>query len=216
MTLSELAYHVVKNVKYYEDSSFTLQSFRAGDFDADPDYANSINNALAPINEAIHRLSDRNKLPCRVATLGEQKDLLADISSIGSVKRVRNAFFMDRRGYVRVGFREINKTQLLLNEVRNGNFCIEYWVDVPNLKKEWMDQLGNYDQEHDVDLSQYGINETMCGYIVEYAQGKLLEPDAPEIANLHVTRAEQYFDDLEEPSTPFSQSVVGNKYRMGR
>ena len=216
MKLSELAYHVVKNVKYYDDPSFTLGAFRQGDFDADPDYANSINNALAPINEAIHRLSDRDKLPCRVVTLGEQTDLLADISTIPNLKRVRNAFFMNHRGYVRVGFREINRTTLLLNEVRDGNFCIEYWVDVPNLQKEWMDQLGNYDEGGDVELSQYGVNETMCGYIVEYAQGKLLEPIAPELANLHITRAEQYFDDLEEAGTPFNQGVVSNKYGMKR
>ncbi len=216
MTLSELAYHVVKNVKYYEDPGFTLASFRAGDFDADPDYANSINNALAPINEAIHRLSDRNKLQCRVATLGEQLALLADISSVPMVKRVRNAFFMTAAGYERVGFRELNRGQLLLDSLKSGTFCIEYWVDVPNLQKQWSDNLGNYIAANDPDLSQFGVNETMCGYVVEYAQGKLLEPIAPELANMHVTRAEQYFDDLEEPSTPFNQPVVERKFGIKR
>ena len=216
MTLSELAYHVVKNVKYYEDPGFTLASFRAGDFDADPDYANSINNAMAPINEAIHRLSDRNKLQCRVATFGEQYTLLADITSVPMVKRVRNVFFMTSTGYERVGFRELNKGQLLLDSLKHGTFCIEYWVDVPNLTKQWSDNLGNYIGENDPDLAQYGINETMCGYVVEYAQGKLLEPIAPELANMHVTRAEQYFDDLEEPSTPFNQTVVERKFGIKR
>ncbi len=54
----------------------------------------------------------------------------------------------------------------------------------------------------------------MCSYIIEYAAGRLLEPIAPELANMHITRSEQYFDDLEEQQTPFSQNKITTKYRI--
>jgi len=41
-----------------------------------------------------------------------------------------------------------------------------------------------------------------------------MEPIAPELANLHLTRAEQYFNDLDTRQTSFHQKQVTRKYRI--
>ncbi len=71
MQLSKLVYEVVKNVKYLEDTGFTYEAFVRGEYDNDLDYKNSINNAFSPINEAIHRLSDRNKIKHKIELIGK-------------------------------------------------------------------------------------------------------------------------------------------------
>ena len=86
---------------------------------------------------------------------------------------------------------------------------VQYVEDIKNFKLTDI-----YEENTDIDLSSIGITETMCDYIIEYAQGKLQETIAPELANMHITRAEQYFDDLDEQQTPFVQKVVSRKFRI--
>ena len=64
MLLSQLVFQAVKNVKYIDDTDFNVDDFRIGTYiiNRDLDYINSINNVFAPLNEAIHRLSDRGKI----------------------------------------------------------------------------------------------------------------------------------------------------------
>lgn len=207
MKLSELTYQVVKNVKYLEDAGFTYEAFVNGDYDADQDYSNSINNAISPINEAIHRLSDRNKILFKVVPLGVPNGALLDISQVKNIKKVKSVFYARGSEYMRVGFREYGGDYIMLESVLKCPIFIEYIEDIPSFHKNDV-----YDPEKDIDLRTKGISETMCDYIIEYAQGKLQEPIAPELANLHVTRAEQYFDDLEEQQTGFSQTVVQKKF----
>jgi len=83
MNLSNLVFNAVKNVKYLEDSNFSYDGFIRGEFDNDMDYANSINNVFAPLNEAIHRLSDMNKISFKVERLpSPSSNGLIDIRSI--------------------------------------------------------------------------------------------------------------------------------------
>lgn len=212
MKLSKLVYSVVKNVMYLDDTSFTYVAFRNRDFDSDQDYVNSINNAMAPINEAIHRLSDRNKIKYQVLKLNPPTEAFVDISDISHLfKKIKSVFYIIDNKFVRVGYREYGNTALFLQTVLDKELHIEYIQDIPSFEREDI-----YDDDTDCDLSRYGISETMCSYIIEYAQGKLQEPIAPELANLHITRAEQYFDDLEEQQTGFSQEVVAKKYGISR
>ena len=212
MTLSELTYAVVKNVKYLEDAGFTYDAFLQGDYDADQDYSNSINNAIAPINEAIHRLSDRNKILYKIATLGVPNSALIDISQFARhIKKIKNVFYMNGSYYKKVGHREYGKEFIYVEVVMNYPLYVEYIEDIKSFKKEDI-----YNEEKDIDLYTLGITETMCSYIIEYAQGKLQEPIAPELANMHITRAEQYFEDLEEQQTSFNQEVVSRKYGIIR
>ncbi len=210
MKISEITYQVVKNVKYLEDIGFTYEAFVAKEFDGDQDYTMSINNAMAPINEAIHRLSDRNKIAFRIASIGTPTNSLVDISLFSKrVKKIKSVFYMADNGYEAVGFREYNKDFIFIERVLRKPLFVQYVEDIPPFKLSDI-----YESDLDIDLSTIGITETMCDYIVEYAQGKLQEPIAPELANMHITRAEQYFDDLDEQQVVFSQRVVTRKFRI--
>ena len=210
MKKSELTYEVVKNVVYYEDAGFTYQAFLDKDFDNDQDYANQINNAMAPINEAIHRLSDRNKILLPIVAIGIPTNNLVNIEAISrKIKTIKAVFYMTSAGYELVGYNEFNKGFLFVERVLNAPLFIQFVEDIEPFKKEDI-----YNEDKDTDLKNLGITDTMCSYIIEYAQGKLLEPIAPELANMHVTRAEQYFDDLDDQSLVFTQRVITRKFRI--
>lgn len=213
MKLSEITYQVVKNVKYLEDTGFTYKAFIDNEFDGDQDYQLSINNAMAPINEAVHRLSDRNKIAFKVASVGIPTNALLDITTLSHVKKIKSIFYMDGAEYDAVGFREYGKGFVFIERVLKKPIFVQYVEDIPPFKMTFKGELG-YQEGYDIDLSVYGITETMCDYIIEYAQGKLQETIAPELANMHVTRAEQYFDDLEEQQTVFSQRVITRKFHI--
>lgn len=221
MKLSELVFEIVKNVKYLEESSFNYEAFIRGEFDQDPDYANSINNAFAPLNEAIHRLSDLNKIKFKIEEIQSTPDKngLIDISSLTyDIKKIVNVFSLNSGEYTHIEFREFGKDKLLLFNASNfNNFYIEYIQDIKHFSKldiYFIEDSNSTLDKRDVELKEIGINETMCSYIIEYCQGKLLEPIAPELANLHLTRAEQYFNDLDTQQTSFCQKNVTKKYRI--
>lgn len=229
MKLSFLAYYVVKNVKYLQDSSFTYESFRKGEYDNDDDYANSINNLFSPLNEAIHRLSDRRKIKSVIECMGTlNNDMYLPLdSATKKIKKILNVFYLCGSKYVRLDFREIQKNLLFIsiNEKidRNTQLFIQYLEDIKHFTYDdiYYKEIENPDtfeievvEDNDVDLYDYGINETMCSYIIEYCQGKLQETIAPELANLHLTRAEQYFDDLDDQETLFTQNIVQRRYRI--
>lgn len=212
--LSELVYEIVKNVKYLDDPGFTYESFIAGEYDNDIDYSNSINNVFTPLNTAIHRLSDRHKLKNKVVILNPIEKGFTDITSISNdIKTILNVFYFTNKGeYTKVSHREFGRDKLLIN---NGNpltvYYMEYIQDIPRFKRK--DFYYREDESVDVDLTYYGINNTMVEYIIEYCKGMLFETIAPEIANLHLTRAEQYFDDLDNQQTLFSQNTISTKYK---
>ena len=209
MKISEITYQVVKNVKYLEDIGFTYEAFVNKEYDNDQDYTQSIVNAMAPINEAIHRLSDRNKIDFKGVSVGVPNSSLVDIKQVSRVKKIKSMFYMEKSDYETVGFRECGKGYVFIERVFKKPLYMQFVEDIHPFK---MSDI--YEEDKDIDLSIIGINETMCDYIIEYAQGKLQEPIAPELANMHITRAEQYFDDLDEQQTVFSQKVVAKKFRI--
>lgn len=215
MKLSEITYQVVKNVKYLEDVGFTYEAFVAREYDGDQDYTQSIVNAMAPINEAIHRLSDRNKIAFKIVGLGTPTNALVSLGTVKNIKKIKSIFYMDK-DYETVGFREYGKSMVFIERVLNKPLFMQYVEDIPPFKMSdiYEESPQNNDYHYDIELSDIGITETMCSYIVEYAQGKLQEPIAPELANMHVTRAEQYFDDLDEQQVMFSQKVITSKFRI--
>lgn len=220
MQLSKLVYEVVKNVKYLEDTGFTYEAFVRGEYDNDLDYKNSINNAFSPINEAIHRLSDRNKIKHKIELIGKaNKNGIIDLGTLAyNINKIINVFSLLNGNYVHVEFREFGKDKLLVTSNSDNELYLEYIQDICHFSKDdiyFFTDNNNIIEKKDVDLKKdYGITETMCSYIIEYAAGRLLEPIAPELANMHITRSEQYFDDLEEQQTPFSQNKITTKYRI--
>ena len=220
MQLSKLVYEVVKNVKYLEDTGFTYEAFVRGEYDNDLDYKNSINNAFSPINEAIHRLSDRNKIKHKIELIGKANNNgIIDLGTLAyDINKIINVFSLLNGDYVHVEFREFGKDKLLVTSNSDNELYLEYIQDICHFSKDdiyFFTDNNNIIEKKDVDLKKdYGITETMCSYIIEYAAGRLLEPIAPELANMHITRSEQYFDDLEEQQTPFSQNKITKKYRI--
>lgn len=220
MQLSKLVYEVVKNVKYLEDTGFTYEAFVCGEYDNDLDYKNSINNAFSPINEAIHRLSDRNKIKHKIELIGKANNNgIIDLGTLAyDINKIINVFSLLNGNYVHVEFREFGKDKLLVTSNSDNELYLEYIQDICHFSKDdiyFFTDNNNIIEKKDVDLKKdYGITETMCSYIIEYAAGRLLEPIAPELANMHITRSEQYFDDLEEQQTPFSQNKITTKYRI--
>ena len=220
MQLSKLVYEVVKNVKYLEDTGFTYEAFVRGEYDNDLDYRNSINNAFSPINEAIHRLSDRNKIKHKIELIGKANNNgIIDLGTLAyDINKIINVFSLLNGDYVHVEFREFGKDKLLVTSNSDNELYLEYIQDICHFSKDdiyFFTDNNNIIEKKDVDLKKdYGITETMCSYIIEYAAGRLLEPIAPELANMHITRSEQYFDDLEEQQTPFSQNKITTKYRI--
>lgn len=220
MQLSKLVYEVVKNVKYLEDTGFTYEAFVRGEYDNDLDYKNSINNAFSPINEAIHRLSDRNKIKHKIELIGKANNNgIIDLGTLTyDINKIINVFSLLNGDYVHVEFREFGKDKLLVTSNSDNELYLEYIQDICHFSKDdiyFFTDNNNIIEKKDVDLKKdYGITETMCSYIIEYAAGRLLEPIAPELANMHITRSEQYFDDLEEQQTPFSQNKITTKYRI--
>ena len=73
MYLSKLVYLAIKNVLYQSDSSFTYENFMNGSFDNDIDKSMQINNAFTPLNEAISRLSDLERIPYRYERFSNDK-----------------------------------------------------------------------------------------------------------------------------------------------
>lgn len=220
MQLSKLVYEVVKNVKYLEDTGFTYEAFVRGEYDNDLDYKNSINNAFSPINEAIHRLSDRNKIKHKIELIGKANNNgIIDLGTLAyDINKIINVFSLLNGDYVHVEFREFGKDKLLVTSNSDNELYLEYIQDICHFSKDdiyFFTDNNNIIEKKDVDLKKdFGITETMCSYIIEYAAGRLLEPIAPELANMHITRSEQYFDDLEEQQTPFSQNKITTKYRI--
>lgn len=200
MKLSRLVFNIVKNVKFLDDMNFNYEAFRVGEYDSDYDYKNSINNVYTPLNEALHRLSDLNKIPTKVVTIEEPSGIKEyTIPSGTRIKKIVGVIATERGVIYSLGYRRKSKDKLIISY--SGKIEVEYIEDLPNFDETYVhydndpNELGN---ERDVDLEEYGINETMASYIIEYCKGILFEPIAPEIANMHLTRAEQYFGDLEE------------------
>ena len=194
--------------------------FVRGDFDHDIDYANSINNVFAPLNEAIHRLSDLDKIKHKIKSLNKpNKSGVIDLGIMAyDIKKIISVFALENGDYSHMQYREFGRDKIMLIDYTlNANYYIEYLQDIKHFSRSDIYVLeveNNTLEHHDVDLMEYGITNTMCSYIIEYCQGKLLEPIAPELANMHLTRAEQYFNDLDNQQTSFYQKSVNRKYRM--
>lgn len=219
MKLSKLIYNVVKNVIYLSDTGFTYASFINGDYDNNPDYITNINNAFAPLNEGIHRLSDLHKLKNKLVKLPapDNKGVITLTDELkADIKTILNVVYLGEYDYIRIEFRELGADKIYLigdYDFFNKDLYVEYIEDIPNFDKEdiYHFEEGGIVVSNDIELKDYGINDTMCSYLIEYCQGRLQEPIAPELANMHLSRAEQYFNDLDDQNTNFNQKVITNK-----
>lgn len=223
MKLSKLVYLCVKNAIYYDDASFTYEQFLEGRHDGDPDYATNIQNAFGPINEAIMRLGDLERIPYRVedviATDGffPKSTLLKPCRSIVGVATMRN-------GEVHaLPFSEVGN-RIYVQGICDGKLLCEYKEDIEpfgtySYNYDYVpNETGGYSlfgEPSDVELKDHNISDAMCNAIIEYAKGNLNEQVAAELANMHLTRAEQYFANIEPAKSALRQGGVKAKFRMG-
>lgn len=223
MKLSRLVYECVKNAIYYDDASFTYEQFLMGRYDGDPDYATNIQNVFSPINEAIMRLGDLERIPYRVddvvATDGffPKSTLNKPCRSIVGIATMKNGEIHPLQ------FREIGD-KVYVQGICDGALLCEYKEDIEpfgtySYTYDYVpNELGGYSlygTPSDVELKDHNISDAMCSAIMEYAKGSLNEQVAAELANMHTTRGEQYFANIEPAKSALRQGTVRAKFRMG-
>ncbi len=224
MKLSRLAYEVVKSSLKLGNQDFVYEAFRQKDFDSDVDYSADIDNCFTEINQAIHRLSDLNKIPFKVESFETNEgSSIFDFSTTElNIKHIIAIVKLDESNgdYENIPFRTMgaNKVNLMGIGKASQTLYVEYVEDIPNFTSEDFD-YSNYedvgDEYTDVDLKDYGINETMCSKIILYASARLFAKVDPQIAAKEESVAEQYFDALPVHGTSFRQKVIRAAYRIG-
>lgn len=223
MKLSELVYLSVKNAIYYDDFSFTREEFLNRTFDNSPDYATNINNVFTPINEAIARLSDLERIPYQVEECAISSGVihLNNLPSKKIVKEVINVAEVNNSGaYHKLSHRLFGVGKVFVLDYFNSfnKIYIEYKEDIPTFNidhipfKDFNDTLVT---SNDYELRDFGITDSMCNYIIEYASGRLLEQMNADLSNMHIIRAEQYFTNIKPVSQAFVQQVVSRVYGVG-
>lgn len=218
MNLSELVYQCVKNVKYLEDDGFTRETFLNGDYDNDTDYANSINNVFTPLNEAVQRLSDLNKIRfvVRESTLGDNGEVsLASFfeeNEENDIGVIKNVAIYENNNYHTLDYRLINEKLKVISNVKKGTqIYIEYAREIKTFTRSDVSYSVEEGEQKDIDLSnQYGITNNMCQYIIEYVKGKLSMIIDPSIAITNVNTAESYFNNLPTYYSQLFQKSVSN------
>ena len=225
MNLSKLVYLCVKNAIYFDDASFSFDSFKKGMFDGDPEYALNINNVYLPLNEAIARLSDLERIPYKIVKVSNIQDNFVSLKTIEkdndlNIKEVVNVFYLNTssNNYEKVSHKYFWNKVLLLSNYDKNNLYLEVKEDIPHFDStmyHYNEDSGSTIEEFDLDLKDYGINDSMCNYLMEYVMGKLTEQISPEIANMHISRAESYFNNLKANSDNFVQRQVKAVYKVG-
>jgi len=226
MLLSKLVYLSVKNVLYLADSSFTYEAFLEGDFNNDSDYATNINNVFSPLNQAIARLNDLERIPYKVDSIS-YRDIVSNVLDYSklssSASEIINVVQHYKGEYRNLAFRQFGVNKILITDyfVESSEYpiLVEYKQELPYFGITDIQEVELVNGEvldDNIDLKvAYGISESASNYVMEYVQGRLLEPIAPDLANMHISRAEQYFAGLKANVSMFHQDQVENIYKIG-
>ena len=221
MKLSKLVYLCVKNVILYDDESFQYDPFIKGKFNGNPDYATSINNVFSAINHAISRLSDLERIPYRVDEV-TLKDYAFNISALQhNLKEIVAIAYIDtNKNLTPLSFQIVGNQVIVKGVLSNAKVQVEYKEDIFFTQGEdyyyhyTVDELGEDTliTSKDTELRDFGITDQMCNAIIEYAKGILNEGVEAALANMHITRAEQYFMNINPVRSSLAQTVVVKKW----
>ena len=219
MKLSTLAFNSVKSVKFMDNPEFNLVGFRNREFDNDIDYSASILHCFSSLNRAIHRLSDRNKIPFKCEKISKNANTnIFNFKEQGlKIKTIKNVVSLDETygRYIHYPFREMgNGCFMVIGCIAPNEVYVEYVEDIPNFDSEDFDYRDD-DEIKDVELGDYGINDTMCSYIELFVKGELFTTISPELSFAFVNRAEQAFADLDDYSTAFGQQTIKPRIKVG-
>lgn len=265
MKLSKLTYLCVKNAVYYDDNSFTYETFLLGRYDNDPDYSTNIHNVFSPLNLAISRLNDMDKLPFSMLQLTDGRITVNNVNGIpvnclpdgvevnaviqgcpantcditdikDTIKEVIGLGAVDGRGTIRplrfIYMYGSSRIKVESPLYVGDTIVLEYKKDIPFLSNShdfseegyYYEYEEEYSQElekmvpmevADVELKDFGITDAMCNYIIEYVRAYLLEPIDPHLSNMHLNRAEQYFNNISYYDSAFAQQKIEKVYSIG-
>lgn len=214
MKLSRLVFECVKDSINIPNRDFNEYSFLNGDFNSDKDYVNQISGVFDALNLALSRLYNSNKIPLFTKIIKVESNPLEF-----SDGEVINIAYLSGRSFQRIEFRTLNNMIQILDNYFPSKIIIEYKKKIPHftesdIKSVKLNDENNLIIEDDnIELEDFGITNVMCSYIKSFVKGQLLEYIAPDLANLHNNRAEQYFQDLKQIGTNFYQNKVKNSLK---
>lgn len=216
MKLSDLVYQVVKQAVYFENNNelskedilnyanaLTTDINNIQGKSISSDYKRNLDNAIFVINNAIQRLANLDKLPLDILETPYKEIVDIDPSEINHIISV---FKQNESDYEVIPFNTLGRKKIRLNKKVNGNICIEYQREIPFFDLS--------DIVEDIDLSEYGINNLMCSYIILWCKGTLGRDIYGVEADRWVNQAESYFLDLEVYGgyTPHYQANLSSDY----
>ena len=221
MKLSKAIYLAIKNAIHYDDASFIYDSFIKGKFNGDPDYATNINNVFAGFNQALSRLSDLERLPYRVDEVTLENNSFNISALQHNLKEIIAIAYVDESEIMPLPFSVEGSLVRINLPLTNGiKVKVEYKEDIFFIQGEsyyynyTKNEIGEYTliNSKDEELKDYGITDQMVNAICEYVKGFLNEGVEMVLANMHITRAEQYFVNINPVRSSLAQTVVYKKY----
>lgn len=200
MKLSRLIYEVVTGTLALPNQT-NYNSFIQGEYREDNDYAMQTANALNYVNLAMSRLFEYDKMPHFVSK-AEVVDGKVSTMGLGDVVNVQH----DKEP---IEWRLIGGNEIKVDLKDGEEIYIEYKMQIPyftedNIITEAVNDDGSVEMIGiDIELKDYGIQDRMIPYIVEFAKSQVMEIISPELAVNHNNRAEQYFN-----SMPKAQQIL--------
>ena len=218
MNLSELIYQVVRNTTLYEDNSsidtltirkysyaLTTNSASTSGITISPDYKKTVDNVFLAVNQAFQRVANLEKLAPKIVEAEVSEDNLIDLSTY-EVSRVLNVYYdYPRGGRVNLEFDKKGKKTVHLKKrlpLSISTVQVEYYPELPIFDYKdiqyHIDLEEGVEVDNDVDLSEIGLSNQTCSYIIQWCKGVLGRDVYGEEANAWINQAEQYFYDLPE------------------
>jgi hypothetical protein len=197
MLLSQLKYHIIKKVLGVSESDFTYKSYLNNNFRDDYRVKELENSVILPINEAIARLNDLQKITNQVFKLTAIDSVVVLPLDVKEVIAVQN-YNGEQYEFIKEGLDKIR----LVNAPHLERLLVELSIDT---------FLEN--DQNEKELRTLGITNQMCGYIVDYVVGKIFTEISPNEASGYLSSAESYFSNI--PTAPrLLKPKVKAQYKM--
>lgn len=209
MKLSRLIYEVVTGSLALPNQT-NYNSFIQGEYKEDNDYAMQTANALTYVNLAMSRLFEYDKIPHFVAK-AKAVDGKVSTMGLGDVVNVQH----DKEP---IEWRLVGGDKIKVDLKDNEEVYIEYKMSIPyftedNIITETVNDDGSVTMTGtDIELKDYGIQDRMIPYIIEFAKSQVMEVISPELAVNHNNRAEQYFNSMPKAQQILAQTRMKVKY----
>lgn len=215
MKLSTLLYEIVRGSITMPNPNISVESLTNSIVDKEDvgtQWALQVSAAFKALNLALSRLQDYRKIPFSHDFHTIFTNNVADFDKGEIVNVVIPSF----NGYENIKFRTFDRNTKveLISRFEIANPIIEYKKTIPHFSESSLSKITE-DGDSNVDLTkEYGITDQMCDYIIEFACAQIMEVVAPDLSNLHNSRAEQYFAGLETVGTAYRQDHVSDFYNF--